>query len=239
MAKMSTNELLKQVYRKATGELDDSVEYDTEDGQTVLSVVNEQVDVYYNSVDQYGARIIWQRNIDPEYVIGTADGTTTLFDIDWDEVQSLPDGFYYPIRVREGDEGEGIRYDLVPYSQLFDGRHQNPNRCAICAEGLQFFSAPPAGDILFPCVVQGQKLKGPETDVESVTGVHNLLWLMQAAAAEYVRTDIVRGEQFTNVLTASNETFRRMLEDNEARTQPLIWDYDQKDPSSSSVSYDW
>jgi len=229
---VSTNELIQQVYRKATGELDDSVSYTDEDGKTVLSVINEQIDTYYNMSDRFGEHVVWCRNIDDEYSLGTADGTETVFDIDWTEVQSLPSGFYMPIRVREAD-GKEQRYDLVPFNQLYDSRNSSPYRCSLSANGLVFFEAPVAGEVLYPCIPVGNLLLGPEEDVEAACGVKNLTWLAFAAAAEYVRTDIVRGDQYPNILAQANDIMNAMLSDNEARTAPLMWE------SPTQNEYDW
>lgn len=229
---VSTDELIQQVYRKATGELDPSVTHDNEDGQTVLSVINEQIDYYYNAVDRYNERIVWQRNVDPEHSLGNTDGIQAVYEIDWDEVQAFPDGFYMPIRLIKAD-GKEIRYDLVPFNMLYDIRHDNHNVCAISASGLTFKDPPPAGELLFPCVIRGEHLTGTETDVEEVSGVHNVTWLAFAAAAEYVRTDIVRGDQYPNILTQANEQLTSMISENEAFTQALTWEY------GTSVSYDW
>jgi hypothetical protein len=219
--KWNTDDFIKEIYRKASGEYDDSVTADSEDGRTILSVINEQVDYYYNAVDRFGARVLWVRNIDPEYELGDGNGVDDTFFIDWDEVQALPDGFYMPIAV--GD----TRYDLVPFEQLYGTNHENTNRCAISMEGLVFVEPPKEGVIRYPCIPYGKHLEGDEKDVEAWTGVHNTLWLMWAAAAEYVRTDIVRGEQYPNVLAQANDVYNRMLEDNDARTQALGYTWGQ------------
>ena len=219
MARTSALDLIQQVYRKATGELDLSVTPESEDGQTVLSVINETVDYYYNAVDFFGNRLLWARNIDPLYVIGDANGTDNFYPIDWDEVQALPDGFYFPIVVGQ------THYELVPYEQLHGTGSKSQNICAINSEGLYFLHPPESGEIHYPCVPYGRHLTGIEKDVEAVTGVHNLLWLAWAAAAEYVRTDIVRGEQYPNVLNQANDVFGRMVSDNDARTQALVYEW--------------
>lgn len=229
----STDELIQQVYRKATGELDTTVTHDSEDGQTILSVINEQIDYYYNVTDRYGERVVWQRNVDPEYSLGDVTGSETEIEIDWEEVQAFPDGFYMPIRLVKADGSGEIRYDLVPVNMLYDYRHDNANVCAISANGLSFAAPPVAGEIFFPCVVRGGHLDGTETDVEEVSGVHNLQWLAFSSAAEYVRTDIVRGDQYPNVLSLANDVLSRMISDNEAFTQALTYD------TSASVSCDW
>ena len=232
MPKMSADELIQNVYRKATGELDDTVTHENEDGKTVLSVINEQIEYYYNAVDHFGDRVVWARNIDPEYVIGDANQSDTTYPIDWDSVQALPAGFYMPIRIRMRD-GSEVRYDLVPIEELYDERSGGKNKCAITGEGLTFASPPEhSGEIVYPCVSVGKKLEGGEKDVESASGVHNLLWLQFAAAAEYVRTDIVRGEQYPNVLAQANDVFNRMLSDNEMRTAALSRE-------SGTATYDW
>lgn len=226
----STQELIQTVYRKVSGEIDPSVTADTEDGQTILSVINEQVDYYYNAVDRYGERVVWSRNIDPEYVLGYASPSETVYEIDWDEVQALPDGFYMPIRVGS------TRYDLVPFEQLYDPRCGTPHPVALSSEGLVFAEAPEEeGEILFPCIPHGKHLEGGEEDVEAVTGVHNVLWLTYASAAEYVRTDIVRGEQYPNILAQANDVYSRMVSDNAMRTAALNHDI----LNLESVSYDW
>jgi hypothetical protein len=210
---MDTPTLIKEIYRKVNGELDETVTPESIDGQTILSIINETVDDYYNAVDASGERIIWNRNIDPEYIIGSASNTQTSYDIDWNEVAALPDGFDFPIRIG------GVRYDLVPLDELYGGMHTNSKVCAFTANGLTFANPPEdKGDISIPAMLLGRHITGNEKDVEATTGVHPVLWLLRASAAEYVRTDMVRGGQYPNLLSAANSTYQRMLSDNEART---------------------
>ncbi|MCL2806680.1 MAG: hypothetical protein FWD27_00725 [Coriobacteriia bacterium] len=231
MLKTSTEQLVQNIYRKVAGELDHSVTPDSEDGQTIVSIINEQVDYYFNAVDRYGERVLWVRNIDPEYVIGVSDGRSTLYEIDWTEVQALPDGFYTSVKVG------GVDYQLVPHDQLHDNRNDAGLRCSVTAEGLAFVSPPARGEIRLPCVPHGGHLKGDEQDVEEVTKVHNLLWLAWATAAEYVRTDIVRGAQYPNILAQANDVYNRMLSDNEARTAPLTYDWSTEGSSASAFRW--
>lgn len=211
----STSELISEVYRITNGELDSTITPSMEDGQTILSIINQMVDSYYNAVDQFGDRIVWIRNVDPSYVLGEADGMATEFEIDWNEIDSLPDGFYIPIRIGK------VKYDLVPLWELWSPENENKTVCSISANGLTFNEAPEQGDILFPGCIRGRKLTGSERDVEAATLVHGVHWLKLASAAEYVRTDMVRGAQYPNVLAQANDAFMRLYRDNEARTTPL------------------
>jgi hypothetical protein len=230
---MDAQTLILNIYRKATGELDTSITPDSDDGQTILSIINEQVDTYYSAIDQYGVRIIWGRNVDPDYVVGTANLTDTQYEVDWSEVEAVPTGFYAFVRI------SGVRYDLVPFHELYDDRHLTQKVCAITANGLTF-NAPPteAGDILLPVILKGRHLTGTERDVQAITGVHNILWLQMASAAEYVRTDIVRGAQYPNVLAQANDIFARMIEDNEARTTPVTYDNKGMTARNRTI-YEW
>jgi hypothetical protein len=219
---MSAEGLVREVYRKATGELDPSVVPGTEDGATILSVINEAVESYHNALGEYGERIVWARNIDPAYTVATTEDGTTDYEVDWDEVSSVLDGFYTKGSLVAAD-GTQEPFDLVPFWQLHDSRQGTGTRCSVTAEGLTFADAPQPGlDIVVPVSLRGRSLKGDEKDVEEATGVHNLLWLATAAAAEYVRTDVVRGAQYPNVLAQANDVWRRMLADNEARTAALL-----------------
>lgn len=236
MAAMTARELILQVYRKCNGELDPSVTPESEDGQTILSIINETIDYYYNSVDSRGHRIVWQRNIDPEYIIGDMSPTETMYDIDWNEVEALPDGFYQPIRVI-GRDNKTTRFDLVPYEQLYDERHENTKRCSITGEGLVFAEPPGiSGEIHWGVSVKGRHIDGDTLDVEATSGVHNMLWLLYKATAEFVRTDIVRGAQYPNVLAQANDVYARMISDNEMRTQALTYD---SSGYSSETAYEY
>lgn len=224
MPSMSTEELIREIYRKATGEYDDTITFDSEDGETILRVVNEQVDVYYKQTDEYGSRIIWNNNIAPNYTVCDTSGSDVEFYVDWNDIEALTDGFYAAPQLVEAD-GKSTRYDLVPTNELMDSRHDNINCFAITADGVVFRTAPPAGELQMAVMQRGRHLEGEETDVEAVTGVHPVLWLLQASAAEYVRTDIVRGDQYPNVLAQANDTFRRMLDDQRARTTANTWEW--------------
>lgn len=234
---MTSEELVSQVYRKTNGELDPSVTPESEDGQTILAVINDQIDEYYNVTDQMGDRVIWNRNIDPEYIIGDLNPQETIYEIDWNEVDALPAGFYQPIRVVDA-AGNVTRFDLVPYEQLYDERNENKNRCAISGQGLVFAEPPTvSGEIHWGVSLKGRHIDGNTRDVEATSGVHNMLWLQYAAAAEYCRTDIVRGAQYPNLLSQANNIMNRMISDNEMRTQALL--HDAENGASSSAAWSW
>jgi hypothetical protein len=220
---MNTQELIKNIYRKCQGEYDETITPDSPDGATILSIINEQIDYYYSCTDEYGYPIVWNHNIDPEYVIGTVQEGATTYEIDWNEVTALPSGFGAPVRI--GDNN--TRYDLVPFNELYHTRNDRDKVCAISNLGLTF-KTPPSdyedeGDIKLPCMVRGSYLNGSERSVRESSGVHNELWLEWAAAAEYTRTDMVRGAQYPNVFAQADAVFKKMVKDNENRSTPQTY----------------
>lgn len=227
---VTTQELIYDIYRKSNGELDDSVTVDSEDGQTILSIVNEQIEQYHNLVDDYGDRVVFASNVDPSYDIGDSNGIDTDFEIDYTEVGALLDGYDMPI-MHISPDGTRTRYDIVPINELFGDTLTNDKACSITANGLTFRTAPPDGSIVAPVYLKGRKLNGSENDVEAVSQVHNILWLMQASAAEYNRTDFVRGEQYPNMLAIANATLDRMISNERMRTQPKTWHWDNSGSS--------
>jgi hypothetical protein len=217
MVRKSTAEVIIDTYRTASGEPDVSVTPDSDDGRTVLNILNQFVDAYYNAVDQYGQNVIWQRNVEPFYIVGTSNGTDTTYEVDWQEVQVVQDGYYTGVYVGP----DRRRYDLVPYFELYDSRHSSTDLCSITNQGLEFRTAPVPGDITIAALVRGKYLTGNETDVSAVTGVTSVHWLTLAAAAEFSRNDFVRANQYPNLLARANEAFTHMYNQNEARTQAV------------------
>ena len=229
---MTCDELIQAVYRKAMGELDPTVTHLTEDGKTILAIINEMVGYYYNITDEDGQPVNWARNFDPEYIIGEID-EDSIYPIDYDEVKGIAINFRNRIRLID-PEGilDTVEYAIVPIDELWSATHDFDKVCSIAQDGIIFKTGFAVGDVEYGMSIQadvflcGRPLVGSEKNVEDHTLVHNLLWLQYASAAEYVRTDIVRGGQYPNLLAQSNDVLSKMIKENNRRQTALTYSWD-------------
>ena len=220
---MLAGELIRNVYRKVTGEYDETIGVDDSDGLTILSVINEQVGRYYTQTDNTGETVIWRHSIDPEYEVGFADMNEDYYEFDEDVLLPIVGG------VRSGVRVGGTQFFVVDFQHLYDKQYNDTNVCAITEYGLTFRSGDlddHDGDpIYMPVVKRPGVLLSESDDIFDITGIpaRHLPWLLAASAAEYCRTDIVRGAQYSNILADANDMMDNMIAENAKQQAPVYY----------------
>lgn len=215
--------LLRTVYRKVNGEMDDTISSSSADGATILDIANEMAAKYYAQTDEYGKRVVWQHSIDPEYAVDIVNSYTT-YPFSRDFLSPAFSGF------RQGVSVGGAVFKPVHYQELYDPSHANDNVCAITREGITFRSYDDISDyvgqeIRMPAVIGPKTLANDTDDVSKVTNIpdKDLPWLVEACAAEYTRTDIIRSGQYGNLLSNANDIMRGMIQQNELVLGDVYW----------------
>lgn len=158
--------------------------------------------------------------------LGTVTATDT-FDIDTSSIKSLSKKEGDVVRIVHSDGVGYTDYDIIPHDELKE-KYYGPNKesstgfyCARVGNQLvfnhEFVSTDTqfGGEIFVPCY------SFPDAIVSSAMSdevqVDDPDWLVLRAAAEYVRTDLTRQGQYSNLLQEANEAMQRMIDDNEGQ----------------------
>ena len=165
----------------------------------------------------------WNDLYDPDLSIGTVTATDT-YDLD-STIMKLSDREGDFVRIFHDDDVAITDYTIVPANTLKDhfwGQNKESYSGFYCAQmgttlvfNHKFTSTDPqfGGDIQVPCHVFPEEL---------TTGTDELQcpdpdWLVVRAAAEYVRNDITRQNQYSNLLSEANEKMQAMKDENDGQ----------------------
>lgn len=161
-------------------------------------------------IDEWAREADWKSLYDSKYQVGSISATDTYeLDDDIEKVTAAP-GDYVVIRTSDGD----IRYETVTPERL---KTSIGNYCAFYGRNLVFnkvFSSDSkefGGSILAPVKIRPEKL----TSAGSTVPVDDPNWLVKITAAEWVRNDTVRQNQYPNLVAEVNALMENMKEANE------------------------
>jgi hypothetical protein len=220
---MTTPEAIQAVYLKATGKtttLSSGTKYDK-----ILGLLK-----FYQRRWGREPGVDWGTLYNPALSIGNVTATDS-FDIDTSTIRVLS--------MTEGDtvkimwtNGLGYtEYDIIAPDSMKDyfyGQNKESSLGRYCARiGDQltfnhtFTSADPefGGDIQIPCYTYPEEITG--SDDEEIQ-VDDPDWLVLRCAAEYVRTDLIRKNEYSNLLSEANEAMTRMIDDNGSQIDEVI-----------------
>lgn len=167
----------------------------------------------------------WSSLYNPAYSIGKVTNTDT-FDLD-DTVRKISDTADDVVRIYHTDKVSYTDYDVVPadtLKQYYYGQNKENPTGRYCAQigttivfNHTFKSTDPqfGGDIKVPIYTYPDHLVGDNDDVP-VTIAN---WLVVICAAEWVRNDITRQNQYPNLIGEANQVMIRMKEDNDAQVE--------------------
>lgn len=221
---MNITEAIAGVYLRATGKT------------TTLTAASSKYGKIIGLLDHFQrtwARepgVDWNSLYNPSFSIGNVTATDT-YDLDTSTIRKLSD--------REGDyvrimwtDGEGYTdYTLVTADSLKDyywgqNKESYSGRYAARIGGQLVFnhtftSDDPefGGDIQVPCYVYPEAISA--NSLTDDIQVDDPDWLVIRCAAEYVRTDITRQNQYPNLLNEANERMGRMKDDNDAQKDDI------------------
>lgn len=211
---MTAAELVAKVILKATGKTSTASSGDTK-WTKVLGIANTLIDSW-----QEEPGIDWESLYDHNYSIGTVSATDT-YALNTDDIRKISDKKDDFVRIYHTDGVNYTDYETVPADRLkffADG-----NYCARIQDDLVFnvpFTATDpqfGGDIQVPIYTYAEVLIAG-TDEVSVD-IPN--WLVVMSAAEYVRNDITRQNQYPNLVAEANQLMEKMKENNEAQVSTV------------------
>lgn len=210
---MTLQELINAVMLKATGKA------------TILAPNNPKwnkikgIANYYQHAWLHEPGVHWNSRYERARQIGTISNTDE-YELDDDILEistAYGDNIYVDCR-----DGQRREFQLVEYNDL--DNHRFGNFCAKIGNKLVFASKFAEDD---PCY--GGALHAPiYADIEDLENgdddvvVDNPYWLVTICAAEYIRNDIVKQNQYGNPLEEANNLMKRMIRDNRASQRKRI-----------------
>lgn len=209
---MITQEFVKAVILKATGKPSELSTSDVK-YKKIIGIGNYYIDAWQNEPG-----VDWQSLYDPAFKIGDI-GLSDMYEIDLLVIRKISDtpGDFILIKTLN----ENRAYKTVTGNQL--KRYKSGNYCAQIGNKLYFnrkFTSDDAeygGDILVPIYTHAKKL----TDATSEIPVDNPLWLVTISAAEFVRNDTTKQNQYPNLINEANQLMQRMIDDNGAQISEI------------------
>lgn len=156
----------------------------------------------------------------PEYSIGTVTATDT-FSIDFSQIYKVGDTDVDSILIDHIDDGIS-EWTTVPHDQLkgYDTGHY----CSVINNDLVFNRVFTADDPQFGGEITIPAYSIPPVLVAGTDSipVDDPNWLVFACAAELVRNDIVKQNQYPNILQEANNAMQKMKDNNEAQIEKVI-----------------
>lgn len=205
---MILSELVPAVILKATGKVTALTPTDTK-YQKVLGIANFYIQSWSNTKN-----VDWLSLYNRKTNIGTVTGTDTF---------ALPNTLR-KISDTSGDFVQVINgtnvanYNVVPAEKLglYD---EGSNVCAQIKRDLVFRTAFSADSPLYGATIYVpgyEYAQGLANDTDTVP-VDIPEWLVLVTAAEYIRNDITKQNQYPNIIAEANEMLERMIDDNDAQ----------------------
>lgn len=118
-------------------------------------------------------------------------------------------------------------YQIVPIERLYDDGSKlqgaGGNRVAVSGSNLVFDTAFTATSPQFGGTIQvpGYSIPPELDDGADIIAVDDPYWLCYMSAAEYVRNDITRVQQYGNLVAMANNAMQGMKEDNNSQVESV------------------
>lgn len=202
---MTLQELINAVILKATGKAT-ILEQTNAKWQKICGIANYYQNAWLNEPGQ-----TWNSRYERARQIGTITSNDEYqLDDDIREIStSKGDNVYISAK-----DGSKIEFQLVDYDDLKN--YQAGNYCAKIGQNLVFnkrfaTNDPCFGGKLFaPVYTSIEKLKNPNDTIS----VDDPWWLVTIVAAEYIRNDIVKQNQYGNLMAEANNLMTSMIQRN-------------------------
>lgn len=201
---MTLQELINAVMLKATGKAQELASSNAK-WKKIRGIAN-----YYQSawVNEPGQK--WNSLYDRAHAIGTISNNDT-YALD-DEIAEVSTAKGDNIYVE--NNGKKINFQLVDYDDLRN--YPTGNYCAVQSENLVFNARSAEDDpcyggrIYAPVYLNIEELENADDDVV----VDDPYWLVTMCAAEYIRNDIVKQNQYGNLIAEANNLMTNMIRRN-------------------------
>jgi hypothetical protein len=205
---VTTLEFVAAVYLKATGKVTTL----TPGGDKYNKIVG--IGNFY--IQQWARErgVDWNSLYDPAYEIGTITATDT-FDLD-DDVRKISPQEGDFVRITHTN-GQTTDYSVITAQNL--RRYSTGSYVAQIGRTLKFnipftsVSAQLAGTLTVPVYLYPDLLINPSDTLP----VDDPNWLVLMTAAEYNRNDLIKQNQYGNIIAEANESMAGMKEANEAQ----------------------
>ena len=202
---MTFQELCNAVMLKATGKAT-ILSPDNAKWKKILGIANLYQNAWLNEPGQK-----WNSRYDRAYEVGSiSDEDAYELDETIEEISTARGDQIYI----ETEDGNRIKYDLVDYDDLQN--YPAGKYCAVVGNNLVFNhtfdeESPEYGGTIFAPVYLGiEELTGKDDDIV----VDNPYWLETICAAEYIRNDIVKQNQYGNLMAEANNLMTSMIRHN-------------------------
>lgn len=209
---MIVSDFVAASYLKATGTVSTLTSTDS-DWVKLLALGN-----YYQQNWANEPGVDWRSLYNPKVDIGTVSATDT-FDLD-SSIHKISQAASDPVRIVLTGSSF-IDYTIVPADKI--KQYTSGNFCAQVGSTLVFnkvftsSSAEFGGTINVPAYTLPDTLVGASDDI--VVDIPE--WLVTICAAEYTRNNLVRQNQYPNLLAEANELMKKMVENNESQLETL------------------
>lgn len=216
---MTINEATQATYLRATGK---ATAPSTSKRNKILGLLD-----FYQRAWAREPGVDWDSLYDPNFSLGNITNTDT-FDLDTSTIRKLSNREGDTIRVVWANGVGYTEYDIVNADTLKDYYYGNNKEnykgryAAQIGSSLVFnhkFTTADSefgGEVLVPIYTFVEPITDDNADTDEVQ-VNDPDWLILRCAAEYVRTDITRQGQYSNLLAEANEAMQRMKDDQEAQ----------------------
>lgn len=230
---MIVDDAINAVYLKAVGKTAAFAEGTTK-WTKILGLLN-----FYSRRWSREQGVDWNSLYEPLYNNGTVTATDT-FDVDSGTVRKLSQQEGDNVRIIwESDSTNFTDYQLVPSDRFKDfptGRFCTFQRnTSSLVFNREFETSDPefGGTIYLPAYLYTDELINSNDDLQ----VDDPDWLVLICAAEYVRTDLTRQNQYGNLIAEANDAMTRMIDDNnndQNTSATQEWNPSPYNPASSA-----
>ena len=204
---MTLQELINAVILKATGKANILASTDAK-YKKILGIANACQQEWQHEPGQH-----WNSLYNRAHSLGTVSARDA-YDLD-DEIDTISTAKGDDVCI-ETTSGQKIKYQLVSYDDLQN--YPTGKYCAVVARQLVFnkvFSDTDpeyGGKIYAPVFTNVETLESADDDVQ----VDDPYWLVYKCAAEFVRNDIVKQNQYGNLIAEANNLMTSMIRRNRA-----------------------
>ncbi len=202
---MTLQELINAVMLKATGK-PTILDRNNTKWEKIRGIAN-----YYQNAWLNEPGIHWNSRYERARQIGTISNTDEYsLDDDIMEISTAKGDNIYVLT----NENEKMPFQLVNYNDLKN--YPTGNYCAKLGQSLVFNSRFAEDDPCFggklyvPVYASLEELENPDDDIL----VDNPEWLVTMTAAEYIRNDIVKQNQYGNLVAEANNLMTSMIRNN-------------------------
>lgn len=204
---MTTSEFVHACILKATGKASTLVSTDTK-WVKIVGIGNRQIKKWETETD-------WNSLYDPDYSIGTVTATDS-FELD-DEIRKISDNVEDPVRiVYDSTNNLYTDYRVVSADRLKS--YPTGHYCAQVGRTLKFNKAFVSTDTEFGGDIQVPVfLYAEELTTNGEVPVDDPEWLVCMTAAEYVRNDVTKQNQYPNLVAEANAILDLMKETNDGQ----------------------